>query len=955
MKHAFRRSALLCRARVIEGSPMPVTPHNAQSPLTESTVESQPPSIVLERTHVYATRSLRVLRSTEKSDTSTLAPPKSRSQLVASNSTPTHWKSPPLSRPWHALLQSLPRTDPSRGDSDAPTEKEVTISTDTLTDEAPHAPPQKDTAAELTPDKQAVLELAMEGASLFIGGKAGVGKSFLLRAIVTRLQQQRGLRVAVTASTGIAALQLGGNTFHSTFGVPVDEDEVTPSCHRGKRQSKQKGDSATESRRRRRLSYDMGVLSGVDVIVVDEVSLLHAGYLESLERTARYAEGRDRSKPFGGIQMILSGDFLQLTPFSGRGAAQAFRKDRDRITCAGVEPEEAANKERDIPQAGGKPQQCDEASADQPVGEKGMPPCAIRPTDDITSVPRGAKRKAKTVAKRKSATAYQDMPMYDSYVFQHCLLHVQLGASWRHNGDAAFAADLNRLRRGLLPFRLSRSAVLNKEDPEALRLFAAKRAVRAYNASKLMLLNGEERLFRSQLFLSSMAKEAYVGLSPHEQAWSDTILLHLCRPTQRYTATLSAVEARAIVEEVCEAAKVPPYHLHWFVLPRGAAGSLAASTTRVAVRCTASTLSEANERLQAVRSVAAQKIQQADHPSLSPAGHVPRKGSGSRKASSFETDDGAVFRSAPRWAIVRQERSTPHHLVHLAQSAFQQRFRKTIQNDFILQDKWLKVGCRVMLLRNLNTSYVNGSLGKVVAFAPLRACASLIPHELKVMLPPRHFLLSTQRARPVPPCEETVPDSPPTSDSWDSTASSTYSVTASSCEKEGEEEEDVTLPIVLMEHDQSIAAIPWVTLPVPGAQQAGFFSGRVVCLPLTPAYAFTVHKIQGVTFDHSVLFDAADLFPCDHLVYVAASRVKAFHQLRMINLSPRMITVHRPSLSFCDALPRVSQAMATWEAWKVKNGLGVSRTSASASDPIEPTPGASSLFWPSWAEQYGTQ
>lgn len=80
-----------------------------------------------------------------------------------------------------------------------------------------------------------------------------------------------------------------------------------------------------------------------------------------------------------------------------------------------------------------------------------------------------------------------------------------------------------------------------------------------------------------------------------------------------------------------------------------------------------------------------------------------------------------------------------HQLAALARPAVERRIRRQMMFDFVLQNKNLKVGCRVMLLRNLNTKYVNGSLGTVVSFRSIHKCRHLIPTNLKINLHPLCF------------------------------------------------------------------------------------------------------------------------------------------------------------------------------------------------------------------------
>ncbi|RNF10623.1 putative DNA repair and recombination protein,mitochondrial precursor [Trypanosoma rangeli] len=136
-------------------------------------------------------------------------------------------------------------------------------------------------AVELNEEQKHVIELALKGHLMYIGGSAGTGKTVLIRALNHRLQAER-LRVAMTATTGVAGCHIGGSTFHHTLGVSSQGEFL---------------------RKRHLLDYD--------VIIVDEVSMLSKRVFEEFDRTLREEAGTP-DIPFGGVQIILCGDFLQL-------------------------------------------------------------------------------------------------------------------------------------------------------------------------------------------------------------------------------------------------------------------------------------------------------------------------------------------------------------------------------------------------------------------------------------------------------------------------------------------------------------------------------------------------------------------------------------------------------------------------------------------------------------------
>jgi ATP-dependent DNA helicase PIF1 len=143
--------------------------------------------------------------------------------------------------------------------------------------------------------KQALaLGIMAEGHSVFLTGPAGSGKTYVLNQFV-RHARDNGKKVAVTASTGLAATHLGGNTIHSWSGIGI-HDEV----------KKYMISDMTKTRREQ--------IESADVLVIDEVSMLHDYRLDMVDQICR--EVRGDGAPFGGLQVILCGDFFQLPPIN---------------------------------------------------------------------------------------------------------------------------------------------------------------------------------------------------------------------------------------------------------------------------------------------------------------------------------------------------------------------------------------------------------------------------------------------------------------------------------------------------------------------------------------------------------------------------------------------------------------------------------------------------------------
>lgn len=158
---------------------------------------------------------------------------------------------------------------------------------------APPKPPAPQ--IEINPGFRRALDI-MEGTShhVFVTGKAGTGKSTLLEL----WRGQTLKRIAVLAPTGVAALNVRGQTIHSFFGFKPD---VTPEAVR--KLPKGRGDAADR----------IALYRNLDAIVIDEVSMVRADLLDCIEKFLRLNGPRPKER-FGGLQMIFIGDLYQLPP-----------------------------------------------------------------------------------------------------------------------------------------------------------------------------------------------------------------------------------------------------------------------------------------------------------------------------------------------------------------------------------------------------------------------------------------------------------------------------------------------------------------------------------------------------------------------------------------------------------------------------------------------------------------
>ena len=158
----------------------------------------------------------------------------------------------------------------------------------------------------LGPEQKRVYDM-MNGThkNLFITGKAGTGKSVLLQYFVRHTSKQ----VAVVAPTGVAALNVGGQTIHSFFSMGFDiqdPDDIS-----------QVSDMGYKKRE---------ILNGLQVLVIDEVSMVSADIMDMIDAKLKYA--RNNQEPFGGCQVIAFGDLYQLPPVVPSGQATRYMEDR---------------------------------------------------------------------------------------------------------------------------------------------------------------------------------------------------------------------------------------------------------------------------------------------------------------------------------------------------------------------------------------------------------------------------------------------------------------------------------------------------------------------------------------------------------------------------------------------------------------------------------------------------
>lgn len=139
------------------------------------------------------------------------------------------------------------------------------------------------------------LELMHSGANVFLTGEPGAGKTYTLNKFIEEAQEKHK-RIAITASTGIAASHIGGTTIHSWSGLGI-------------------ADSISDAELDR-MSYKQQIMeryNRCDILIIDEISMLHGSRLDMVDRACRWIR-RKEDVPFGGLQVIFVGDMFQLPP-----------------------------------------------------------------------------------------------------------------------------------------------------------------------------------------------------------------------------------------------------------------------------------------------------------------------------------------------------------------------------------------------------------------------------------------------------------------------------------------------------------------------------------------------------------------------------------------------------------------------------------------------------------------
>lgn len=148
------------------------------------------------------------------------------------------------------------------------------------------------------------LDILKLGHNVFLTGPAGSGKTYLLNQYIAYLKAHK-IPVGITASTGIAATHMGGTTIHSWSGMGIRDAITQPEM--------------TELFKRQ---YLRTRFLQTKVLIIDEISMLHARQLDIVNTILKTFKGNNL--PFGGIQVVLCGDFFQLPPVAKKDETSDF-------------------------------------------------------------------------------------------------------------------------------------------------------------------------------------------------------------------------------------------------------------------------------------------------------------------------------------------------------------------------------------------------------------------------------------------------------------------------------------------------------------------------------------------------------------------------------------------------------------------------------------------------------
>lgn len=180
------------------------------------------------------------------------------------------------------------------------------------------------------------LAILKTGKNVFLTGQAGAGKTYVLNQYIHYLRA-RGVPVAVTASTGIAATHMNGMTIHSWSGIGIHK----------------KFDDVPLNSLKRKSEF-INRITNTQVLIIDEISMLHQKQVDTIDQVLQNI--RENKLPFGGMQVVFSGDFFQLPPVGEKGEtskekyafmSQAWIQSNFQVCYLSEQHRQAGNDERE--------------------------------------------------------------------------------------------------------------------------------------------------------------------------------------------------------------------------------------------------------------------------------------------------------------------------------------------------------------------------------------------------------------------------------------------------------------------------------------------------------------------------------------------------------------------------------------------------------------------------------
>ncbi|RUA06836.1 MAG: helicase [Flavobacteriia bacterium] len=147
--------------------------------------------------------------------------------------------------------------------------------------------------------QEEALSLLKTGKNIFLTGSAGTGKTYVLNQYIQYLKARK-IPVSITASTGIAATHLEGTTIHAWAGIGI-KDSL----------------NQAQLRKLKEKKYLKKHIEKCKVLIIDEISMLHKKQFDMVNQVMKFFKETD--KAFGGVQLVLSGDFFQLPPVGSSG------------------------------------------------------------------------------------------------------------------------------------------------------------------------------------------------------------------------------------------------------------------------------------------------------------------------------------------------------------------------------------------------------------------------------------------------------------------------------------------------------------------------------------------------------------------------------------------------------------------------------------------------------------